>query len=274
MTQCGSRLDLRFDSAGLTVGEQQPPWKVVRSFASADGGCLVHLNNISGGVLAGDRLHLSIRAAAGAHAQVTTTGATRLYRANVGASPARQSVCAEVGAGALLEYLPDPVIPFAGARYEQTAAFQLQPDGGLFWWEILAPGRAGEQFAYERLDFETAIDADGPIAIERARLEPGTHSLHNPVQMASFTHCATFFICRAGLPSEVWANLETVLAQSARMAASPQVIWGVSTLVRDGLVIRGLAMETRHLLTGLLDFRRQARMELYGSEPTALRKTY
>jgi urease accessory protein UreH len=39
------------------VARQDPPWKVMRTFGS-----LVHLINVSGGVLAGDRLALDVEA--------------------------------------------------------------------------------------------------------------------------------------------------------------------------------------------------------------------
>ncbi len=64
------QLTLRFDGA-LRILQQDPPWKVVRAF-----GNLVHLHNVSGGILAGDRLSLQVDALA--PLLITTTGATRL----------------------------------------------------------------------------------------------------------------------------------------------------------------------------------------------------
>src|SRR5437868_10045544 len=78
------RLGFEFDSrAGRTVlasCEQEPPLKVVRGFPLADGALLVHLHNLSGGVLGGDWLRTEVRVGHRANAQLTTTGATRLYR--------------------------------------------------------------------------------------------------------------------------------------------------------------------------------------------------
>jgi len=64
----------------LTVCEQHPPLKVVRAFHLEDGGCLVHLHNLSGGVLGGDCLELKVEVGPEAIVQLTSTGATRLYR--------------------------------------------------------------------------------------------------------------------------------------------------------------------------------------------------
>lgn len=259
----------------MAVEEEQPPWKVVRSFAARDGGCLVHLHNISGGVLAGDRLDLAVRVGSGVRAQVTTTGATRVYRARAGDPPARQSVCVSIGAGALLEYLPDAVIPFRGSRYVQDSQFRLEPGAGLFWWEILAPGRAGEYFTYERVELTSAIHAGpGPISIDRARLDPAARPLDNPLRLGRYTHLATFYICLAGAPAAVWARLEERLNAAADQMGGAEVRWGVSSLVRDGLMVRGLGMETRYLQRGLTAFWSTAKQELYGAEAVPPRKLY
>ena len=279
MTSSSAHLQLSFAEVGgvprLTSCLQEPPWKVVRSFASADGSCLVHLHNLSGGVLAGDQLDLDIRVAAGARVQVTTAGATRVYRANPGDPPARQRLRAEAAEDALIEYLPDPIIPFAGSRYSQHSVFHLARGAGLFWWEIVGPGRAGERFVYRQLDIGAEIYSEGlPIAIERARLDPAARPLDNAAQLGRFTHTASFFICRAAEPASTWPPLEEALACAARGLANGDVAWGVSTLVEDGLVIRGLATEARHLRRGLLEFWRLAKLALYGAEPVPPRKVY
>jgi urease accessory protein len=279
MTSSSAHLQLSFDEAGgaprMTSCLQEPPWKVVRSFALADGSCLVHLHNLSGGVLAGDQFDLDIRVGPRAHVQLTTAGATRVYRANPGDPPARQRVHAEAFEDALIEYLPDPIIPFAGSRYSQHSVFHLARHAGLFWWEIAAPGRAAERFVYRQLDIATEIYAEGrPVAIERARLEPTVRPLANPAQLGHFTHAATFFICRAAEPVSTWPPLEDALGCAARGLATGEVAWGVSTLVEDGLVVRGLASETRYLQRGLLEFWRLAKLALYGVEPAPPRKVY
>jgi urease accessory protein len=279
MTSCCARLQLAFaevaGTARMVACIQQPPWKVVRSFPAPDGACLVHLHNLSGGVLAGDRLDMDVHVAPGARAQLTTAGATRIYRARPADPTARQSLFVEAGEGSLLEHLPDPIIPFAGSRYRQCSVFHLADGAGLFWWEIVAPGRAAQHFAYDQLELTTEIYAQGiPVAIERARLEPATRPLDNAAQLERFTHTATFFICRAGEPASSWAALEQTLAAAMRGHCSPEARWGVSALVQDGVVIRGLGTETRHLQRGLVEFWRVAKLALYGVEPIAPRKVY
>ena len=64
----------------LRVKQQQPPWRVVRGFKAPSGELLAHVHNVSGGILDTDSLDWRIDVAPGAQAQVTSTGATRIYR--------------------------------------------------------------------------------------------------------------------------------------------------------------------------------------------------
>src|SRR5258708_29651822 len=125
------QLRLRFEARGdrnqtiLAESEQQLPLRIVRAFQLDDGGALVHLHNLSGGVLGGDYLDLTIDVGPRAVAQVTSTGATRIYRSRKNAEPAEQRLRLDVAEDGLVEYLPDQIIPFAGSRYRQEARIEL-----------------------------------------------------------------------------------------------------------------------------------------------------
>src|SRR5438552_3033516 len=98
------RLDLGFEfdpateRTRLKIYAQQPPLRVVRGFDLANGAVLVHLHNLSGGVLGGDQLELKIEVGSGAQAQLTSAGATRLYRSRNN-QPASQLTEVRVQAG-------------------------------------------------------------------------------------------------------------------------------------------------------------------------------
>ena len=151
------QLSLRFEKNRLSVDRQDPPWKVVRAFHAPGGSTLVHLHNVSGGVLAGDRLALDVEVEAGAAAQITTTGATRLYRHRAGAGDSEQRTTISVGRSParVLAGSSDPLRRLASCAAHRHSAGDK--GASLFWWEILAPGRqaAGERFAFERLRMES-----------------------------------------------------------------------------------------------------------------------
>jgi len=262
----------------MRVLEAKPPLKVVRAFEAEYGAALVHLHNVSGGVLGGDHLTLQAHVGEGAYAQITTTSATRIYRSRVGVPPSYQLNELSVAENGLLELLPDPLIPFAQSAYQQRTAITLADGAGLFWWETVAPGREArnECFDYDLVGLEVDIQANGrPIALEYTRLEPKLRSLSSSVRLGEYRYFSTFYICKAGLPAAQWTALESELGQLAgELTRANETLWGVSTLVRDGLVVRGLSCEGRSLSSGLLAFWRAAKLALYGQVATPPRKVY
>lgn len=273
-------LDFEFDQAAgrtvLAASRQQAPLQVVRAFAIEDGSALAHLHNVSGGLLGGDRLELRARVGAGASAQLTTTGATRIYRPREQAPDATQVNEVRVGEGGLLEYVPDPIIPFATARFHQQTTIRLAPGAGLFWWEILAPGREarGELFAYDRMQLKMDIwTPERLIASEHVRLEPRLHVLSSLARLGDYRYWATFYICRVGAGPKVWATAEERLREvAASVSPAGETRWGVSTLAADGLVVRCLARQGRWVLAGLRGIWTAAKSLLYGREAIPPRK--
>jgi urease accessory protein len=274
------RLDFeRDDSAGRTVlgaSQQEPPLRVVRAFTLADGAAMVHLHNVSGGVLGGDQLGLIVRVSPGAGAQITTTGATRIYRPRAEAPVALLSNDVTVGKNALLEYVPDALIPFAGARLRQRTTIQLEPGAGLFWWEIVAPGREarGEVFEYASVELKTDLVAMGkPIAVERVRLEPNRHSLRSLARLKTYRTWATFYICRVGVDPRVWLQVENELREIVSASSRPgEALWGISALPAHGLAIRCAAQRGRDVLAGLQALWSAAKLRLYGRDAEPPRK--
>lgn len=263
-------------STVLAESSCEPPLKVVRAFTLADGAALVHLHNVSGGLLGDDRLSVSVRLLENAKVQLTTTGATRVYRARKEAGPATQTTEISLAANAFLEYLPDPVIPFARARYSQRTTIQLGAGAGLFWWEILGPGREahGELFAYDCVEMKADVSAQGQlVASERVRLEPHKYPLSSLARLGPYRYWATFYICRAGLGATTWLALEERLREvSSEFTRSGETLWGISTLVAHGLVCRGVALGGRDVLFGLHQLWRAAKLALYGTEAVPPRK--
>lgn len=283
-TRSHGLLRLRFErgeSAGRTTlssCEQRPPLQVVRSFPSGENATLAHLHNLSGGVLGGDTLELSVEVCDSARAQLTSTGATRLYRCRHGAPAAVQRQTFRVGRDALLEYLPDELIPFAGARYQQETIIELSEGAGLFWWETVAPGRAarGELFMYDSLRFRLDLTARGlPLACERVTLDPARRPLQSPARLGPYLYFATFYLCRVGAPATRWLELEAELSELARSLSSQgSILWGVSALPAHGLVVKALGMRGRDITRGLFDFWRASKSALYGEPAIPPRKVY
>jgi urease accessory protein len=269
----------RDELAGHTVlaaSRQEPPLKVVRAFAVQDGAALAHLHNVSGGLLGGDRLALRVNVGAGARVQLTTTGATRIYRPRREALPATQSNEFTLHEDALLEYVPDAIIPYAGACFSQTTAIHLAPGAGIFWWEILAPGREarGESFAYDSVEMKADIGTRGQaIASERVRIVPRKRSTRSFGRLGPYRTWATFCIAQVGRSAAEWLALEHELCKQALpLTQHGETLWAVSALPAHGVMVRCVAVHGRHVLPGLQALWQMAKRRLYCCDAVPPRK--
>ena len=274
------KLDFARDAArGITylaASSQEPPLKVVRAFTLDDGTALVHLHNVSGGLLGGDHLTLNTNVGREACAQLTTTSATRIYRHRTKFSPTTLSNSFVVDECALLEYLPDATIPFAGANALQRTSIELAEGAGVFWWEILAPGReaSGESFQYDRFETQNCVRALGrKIAAESFCLSPASRQKSSLARLGSYGYAATFYICRLGLDASTWRAAEDYLRELTNNLTRPgDTLWGISSLVAHGLVVKCLARRGHEVLPGLHAVWRRAKLHLYGRESVPPRK--
>jgi urease accessory protein len=273
------RLALRFSRDNvytrMSVPAQDPPWRAIRAFQNGQRQAVVHLQNVSGGILAGDSLQLSIEAGAGTRVQVTSVGATRIYRQRPGRALARLSTCIRVDDGAMVEYLPDVIIPFAGSRCSQSMDVSLGPNAGFIGWETLAAGRiaSGEEFGFDLFHSECSVRSDTrPLALERYSLTPSTRDLRSVARWGRFRYTATMYVCHTGVAESRWKDVESSLNALAFLHTSHAKRWGVSALVSGGLVIRGLALEAHQITTGLHTLWDLAKQEIWGEPALPPRK--
>ncbi len=228
--------------------------------------------------MGGDQLSLKVEIAPRAQAQLTATSATRLYRSRGEPVTATQLTEVRVAEGGRLEFLAEPLIPFAGSRFRQQTRIELGPGAGLFWWETVAPGREakGELFEYELFQSQLDIFAgSNPLALERIRLEPHLRPLSSLARLGVYRYFSNFYICRVGLEAKSWQNLESELGAIAQELSRPgESLWGVSTLSAHGLIVRALCVKGREIPPGLLAFWKAAKLALYGQEARPPRKIY
>jgi len=259
----------------MFVRAQDPPWRAIRAFRNSQRQAVVHLHNVSGGILAGDSLDLFVEAGTFTRVQVTSVGATRIYRQRQGRDVARVFTSIRVDDGAMLEYLPDAVIPFSGSRFIQSTAVSLGLNAGFIGWETLAAGRiaSGEEFGFDFFHSEYNVSSDTrPLALERYSLSPSARDPRSVARWGRFRYSATLYICHTGVAQPRWIELESRLNDIAFLQTSHAERWGVSTLLAGGLVIRGLALEAHRITTRLYTFWDLAKQELWGEPAIPPRK--
>ena len=210
------------------------PLAVQRPFYPEGGICHVYLLHPPGGVVGGDTLDIDVHVRSGAHALVTTPGATKFYRS--GGPRASQDQHLIVAPGASLEWLPQENIFFPGAQAMLQTNVELQGDARLALWEIHCLGRPtiDEVFESGRIDSRTAIVRDGvPLVLDRLRVSADNRSRLS--LMAGLPVGGTLYLSHAG-EDEVEACRDLLLVEGPDYAGA--------TLIDDILVVRYLGRST------------------------------
>lgn len=229
----------------------------------------LYVQNPTGGLFEGDDHTISLTARPGAQVQLTTQSASKVYRARDGC--ARQRVELAVSAGAFVEYVPDPLIPHAGARLEQELVADVDTGGALIATESVAPGRVafGEAFEYTRLSLSTRISRDGDErAVDSLTFEPHELDPRRPGVLGRHPYLASLFA--VGPPGEADA-----LAQSISQEVGDATDCLVATAVLPsgcGVLVRVLGRSAIPARRGLQCAWTAARLFLLGAEPPPRRK--
>lgn len=216
-----------------------------------DAGHLVlSIVNPTAGYFDGDHLEVDVEVAAGAQLVLSTPSASRVYRTRSGAAAASRQTFV-VGAGASLEWIPEPFIPHAGARYEQRTRIELAPSARLLFFDWIAPGRVamGEIFAYRQLRWELDLFSGGKlVARERHDLRPEDRSLE--ALRAKFPAAHYLSVYAAGLAGWPAEALDALNGEDVYLGHGPLTdgVHVIRALCRDSLAARRLLETLRPLL--------------------------
>lgn len=186
------------------------------------------------GIAGGDRLEIDVGVAAGAHALVTTPGATKWYRS--GGERAAQHVVLNVARGACLEWLPQENIVFDGADVRATTTIACESGATCVGWDIVALGRraSGERYTHGTFGQDLTLSCDARVVWrERTRLAGGDALLASPVGWNGHHVAGVFWAWGAALP-----DTELARCRNATMARQDA---GVSVLADHLVVARALS---------------------------------
>ena len=272
-TRVGPQAELIFTRApdGRTFISQQRvgyPFHITRPFYldSVPAGMLtLYLQSVSGGVYRGERLALSLEAEAHAEAQVTTQSATIVHRMKDGGE-AYQEMIIRAGAGALLEYLPDPLILFPGARLHTKLRVVAEPSATVIVCDAFTQhdsDSAGGRF--ERLASETRIERpDGSLlALDRFDIGGTLDEAHFAGAGSTYPAHGTVMVVNSSCPAEELANaLREAFSECGGIYA------GASTIAHEcGAWARILAADGHALRAALKAAWTAARWKISGAEP-------
>ena len=172
------------------------PLRVLQTlYPEGDAVCHNVLVHPPGGLVGGDTLDLRVSVGSGAHALITTPGATRFYRSD--GELALQRTQLRLEAGARMEWLPLEAILYNGCHAENRLSFELAPGAELLGWDITALGLPHADQPFARGSYCQHIELPG-VWLERGVLDASdARLLRSPVGLAG-QHCMASIFFAAG----------------------------------------------------------------------------
>lgn len=194
----------------------------------------VFIQSPTGGVAQGDRHDIDVRVGAGALAHVTTQSSTKVQsmRRNYAAADTALSV----GSAGHLDYVPEPTILHADARYHADLVLTLDDGATAVVADIVVPGRLarGERFEFERYLSRVRVEGpDGILFEDTTDLAPTDGSLNVPGVLGDHDVYGALFAVApdrdAGALSDV---LHAAVADCEARAAATELPNGAGVTVR------------------------------------------
>ncbi|MCH7343769.1 urease accessory protein UreD [Pelomonas sp. CA6] len=256
---------------GRTVVQHrhEGPLRLLRSlYPEGDAVCHSVMVHPPSGLVGGDVLDIQVALQPGAHALLTTPGATRFYRSE--GPLACQRVEARLAPGSRLEWLPLEAIAYPGCQARNEARFHLAPGAELLSWDLTAFGLPGAGQAFDAGCFTQHLEIPG-LWLERGALDGGDALLKDGALGLAGHRCLGTLVFAAGgvlSPERRERALERV---RERIEADPLRASAGATCAQDSvLVLRVLAPvvePAQRLLRDCWALWRELLWDLKGQEP-------
>jgi urease accessory protein len=225
-------------------------------------GAWVYLAGFGGGLVSGDRYEVDVDTGPGATALVTTQASTKVYRSTDGCSQAFRCSVADEGC---LVLLPDPVVCFEGASYQQRVDVDLAPTASAILFDGYTCGRGArdEKWKFRHYGSRTTLARGGRVSfIDAVQLDPAQGSIS--ARMGRFEVVLSLFV----IGPRVAAVRESILRDAPRPGRDAPAIAAVSPVGSDGAILRAAGVsfeETSRLFRSSFTIM----TELLGDDPFA-----
>ena len=209
--------------------------------------------NTSPGLLAGDKLRITIHLKDNSTLHLADQSATKVHRMPQMETAAQVAYEVQLEAGAGLEFLPEPVILFEDAALLQTTEIVVAPSSGLCWGEIVLPGRWARGECYQFREFTSRVrvrDLDGQLVFAETMKLLGKENRF--AQSALFSAAPVLGSLIVRLPVAM-ATREALAAlqQKIDAIASAADVTAASTVLPDGqgVFVRAMAQRSQAMQT-------------------------
>lgn len=223
--------------------------------------CHVTILHPPSGIAGGDELTIDVRVEGGAHALLTTPGATRWYKAN--GRKAVQHTHLRVMAGARLDWLPQENIFFEQTDASLQNHIDLHSGSAAIGWEINQLGRiqAATHWDEGRVHLASTLYLDdAPVWLECGELTAAGPARHCDPGLAGYPVVATLWAFGTELSGEYTDELAQQLPWTATLRAG---LTHIRQPDQQGLtLVRVLGRHTQDVRALLTDLWMQLRPRL------------
>ena len=223
----------------------QGPLRILKSlYPEGDHVCHNILVHPPSGLVGGDELLIDIHLQTGAHALITTPGATRFY-GSAGLT-ARQLVHAHVAANATLEWLPLEALAYNRCQAHNQAVFHLAHGSRLIAWDVTALGLPHANQPFVQGQFQQHLEIAGTW-LERGLIDAKDQRLlHSPLGLNGHTCVSTLVFAQGHAMADPLR--EQVVAMARELCESHPLRWqsGVSSPDERVVVVRVLSAQVEN----------------------------
>ena len=188
------------------------------------GMAVIYLQTPAGGLIQGDRARMRFTFAPQSQGHLTTQAAEKIH--SMTANCAVQHISFSLGAGAYVEYCPEPVILFPGARFAQDIEVILEPGASLFLSEVFLSRGATDETSFDALAtrFQVKEVNEGLLVHDRSLVQPRLHNLAGPGMLGEHHAWGQAFLVGPSI-SPAW-----IREIHDMISAVPNVICGATLL--------------------------------------------
>jgi len=227
------------DGRTIAHDRHDGPLRVLRALHPEGGVCHSVLVHPPGGVVGGDELAIELELGEGAHALVTTPGATRFYR-SAGAA-ATQTLRVVAAARSRLEWLPLETIAYSGCIATNALRFELAPGAETIGWDVTALGLPESDKPFDAGRFTQSVELPGRWLERGSIVASDDRLLDSPLGWAGRRVLATLWFA-AGDALDPARSDALIAAARSTAAAHPLAATTGATSPQPGvIVVRALA---------------------------------
>lgn len=220
------------------------PFKIAKPFYNVPGNIIgLCIMNASAGILEGDAYKIEVTLGENSQVELTTQSYTKIHKMNSGC--AEQNISINLKKGALLKFMPQPTIPFAGSRFLSKARINLAEESMLLFSDVLSCGRLkmSEQFGFDIYKSRTEVlYKEKIIFADNMMLEPGRQDINGTGFYEGYTHQATIMIFGDRIKDAFYDDLNCILSKY-----SAEIEYGITRTFKHGILIRALGHQAEIL---------------------------